>query len=472
MFSKGLGFLLVSFLAGCGGGAGGAIAVYVNSQPELAAHDTVAPATLIAPQPLAAMPRAGVPSAARDATGYGLAHLEFAGQSLAGWAAAAETIASFALLPTGHLHDTAATTAWAEGWTGLGQTIAVIDDFSDPIESHLRVTVPRSLTAPDGARRSYDVTYEIPFYGTHGQLVENIAGGDADPPQGLVTQPAFAVSAVPSGCIPGAPGCAALDGALTSRLLDQSALRMDYAYVAGVASEATIQRYPVDLSVTQNSNQTLAAILSAVDSAADAAAINLSVGSPFRQTGFGYESYADYLLSLPGIDLQRASDAVIAVAAGNEAEACGSDLIGCNLYAVAATILPETRANVIVVGATQGTGAALELADYSNRAGVLQQRFLVASGETGMWVPDASGALKEIVGTSFAAPRVAGAAAILRQKFPDLSGAEAASVLLLTASKDINADGRQDFEGTSAIYGQGRLDLPAALSPIGALALR
>ena len=74
-----------------------------------------------------------------------------------------------------------------------------------------------------------------------------------------------------------------------------------------------------------------------------------------------------------------------------------------------------------------------------------------------------------IRGTSFAAPRVTGAAAILRQKFPNLSGAQAASVLLLTASKDINNDGLDDFSGVSDTFGHGKLDLGAALSPFGAL---
>lgn len=457
-------------LPGCGGGATGAIAVYVNSQPELATHDAVAAALLVPPMPLATLPAQGIPAAARDAKAYGLASLSFAETRLAGWMASAETRSGVALLPAQHLYDTGATAAWAEGWTGQGQTVAVIDDFSEPLASALRVQVPRALRTPSGSVQTYDVTYEIDFPGPHGQLVANIAGGDADPPTAERAFEARAIAAVPTGCDAG--HCTPLPQALVAGLLDQSALWIDYTFMAGIASEAQVVHHHVDLSATQNPDATLAAILASVDAAANASAINLSIGAPFSQLGFDYNSYSAYLAGLPSIRLTQPSDAVIAIAAGNEGAVCGADLIGCNLHAVAGTILPETRANVIVVGATQGEGTAEEIADYSTRAGVLQSRYMVASGQTGMWTSDDLGRSSEIVGTSFAAPRVAGAAAVLRQKFPGLSGAEAASVLLLTASKDINADGVQDFEGTSAIYGQGRLDLAAALSPIGTLALR
>ena len=67
-------------------------------------------------------------------------------------------------------------------------------------------------------------------------------------------------------------------------------------------------------------------------------------------------------------------------------------------------------------------------------------------------------------GTSFAAPRVAGYAALVRHKFPNLTGPQTASLLLDTATT----------EGLSCHptcpenrYGQGRVDIGAALSPVG-----
>ena len=71
-----------------------------------------------------------------------------------------------------------------------------------------------------------------------------------------------------------------------------------------------------------------------------------------------------------------------------------------------------------------------------------------------------------IFGTSFAAPRVAGFAALVRHKFPSITGAQTAKILLDTAN----------YEGLSCapncrvdIYGQGHVDIADALSPIGKL---
>ena len=70
-------------------------------------------------------------------------------------------------------------------------------------------------------------------------------------------------------------------------------------------------------------------------------------------------------------------------------------------------------------------------------------------------------------GTSFAAPRVAGYAAILRQKFPNLDAAQTASILLDTAQWT-SAWGARDA-GTQAVYGQGEAKLRRALAPVGSL---
>ncbi len=69
---------------------------------------------------------------------------------------------------------------------------------------------------------------------------------------------------------------------------------------------------------------------------------------------------------------------------------------------------------------------------------------------------DATGCL---VGTSMAAPHVAGALALLREA--GLSGAEAIDTLVATAT-DLGAD------GADATYGSGLLDIPAALDRAGA----
>lgn len=170
------------------------------------------------------------------------------------------------------------------------------------------------------------------------------------------------------------------------------------------------------------------------------------------------------------------TDAVIAVAAGNEG-------IEAEFDSLTYSLAYETGAvdRLLVVGALDASGFTNDkatIADYSNVAGsdlVIQNRFLVANGVLpfdpttleydGMTIEDYYGS-SNIEGTSFAAPRVAGYAAILRQKFPNLTGANTADLLLQTARYDTltcypNCD--------KAIYGQGEASLSRAMSPFGGL---
>ena len=68
----------------------------------------------------------------------------------------------------------------------------------------------------------------------------------------------------------------------------------------------------------------------------------------------------------------------------------------------------------------------------------------------------------DLAGTSFAAPRVSGAAALIRHKFPGINGAQLKD-LLLTTAEDIGD------AGVDVKYGHGKLDLSNALSPQGVL---
>ncbi len=66
-----------------------------------------------------------------------------------------------------------------------------------------------------------------------------------------------------------------------------------------------------------------------------------------------------------------------------------------------------------------------------------------------------------VSGTSFSAPQVAGALALLLQAFPNLTAQQAVSILLSSAQ---NA-------GPSATYGRGLLDLTAAFQPMGQMSV-
>ncbi len=107
---------------------------------------------------------------------------------------------------------------------------------------------------------------------------------------------------------------------------------------------------------------------------------------------------------------------------------------------------------MIWVGALTDSGT--QLTSYSLTAGNMKHDFIVAHDDI---LSKGDGA-----GTSYAAPRVSGAAAIIRQKFPLLSGFELKSLLLETATDMGEA-------GVDEIYGHGKLDLSNALSPQGQL---
>lgn len=116
----------------------------------------------------------------------------------------------------------------------------------------------------------------------------------------------------------------------------------------------------------------------------------------------------------------------------------------------------------IAVGAlnASGTGAA----SFSNRCGTgsVAQYCLFAPGEH-IYTTSRSGSRVSwglFTGTSFATPVVSGAAAVVWGEFPNKTGRQIVARLLDTAD-------RSGVFGNSSIYGRGRLDIEAALNPVG-----
>lgn len=147
-------------------------------------------------------------------------------------------------------------------------------------------------------------------------------------------------------------------------------------------------------------------------------------------------------------------------AAGNERQGCAFNTDGCNLYAASLKKRRddgETNAGerVMFVGALEDDST--RLADYSHAAGEVQNDYIVAHDDV-VYRGDFGG-------TSFAAPRVVGAAALVRHKFPNLDGPQLKQVLLQTAD-DLGA------AGVDNIYGHGKLNVLNALSPIGRVTAR
>jgi subtilisin family serine protease len=344
--------------------------------------------------------------------------------------------------------------------TGEGVWIEIIDDFSSPHNTSIpipslqrsKVTVV-SGTNPTSSSVLCKMSYLWNTSFTHGQLVSSIAGGTT-PRQSITAT--LSVPASNSGCA-SSFYTSAPSSALTATLTVDP--------IPGVASKATVLRSPVDLSSSQNGTQTLADIQGHLqNSAGDAGSkaigvINLSLGKEVDGVGKTYQEVVDALAQFP---IVGTVNTVITVAAGNSSQPCNqNNLNGCNSMAVALAIQDATKASTIVVGALTGPAASQTMADYSTRPGFLKDRFIWASGDSGFY-PDASGNLAQ--GTSFAAPRVAGVAALLKQKYPSLTSAQIADAILQSASKDMNNDGKDDFTGVDPIFGNGKLSLTNALA--------
>lgn len=153
--------------------------------------------------------------------------------------------------------------------------------------------------------------------------------------------------------------------------------------------------------------------------------------------------------------LTQAADrgTVLVFAAGNGGAASPG-------FPARAVVDPGLDRHGIAVGAVDRSG---QIAVFSDRAGVAAERYLAAPGVSILASAPGGGAVS-VTGTSFAAPHVAGAAAVVMEAAPHLGGAEVASLLLETAS-DLGAP------GTDAVYGRGLLDLAEALRPQGSLAI-
>ncbi len=188
--------------------------------------------------------------------------------------------------------------------------------------------------------------------------------------------------------------------------------------------------------------------------------INLSLGGDAPSNGL-----------LDAVRRASAAGVVIIVSAGNEGDGSDPDVDPNQPNPFAAGVRNAGGANVIIAGSVNKSS---QFSAFSNRAGAQAQFFLSALGERVCCVyengvlkvdTDASGSFVTLVsGTSFSAPQISGAVALLKQAFPNLTGAQLVDILLASA-RDAGAS------GTDATYGRGILDIAAAFAPRGASTL-
>jgi hypothetical protein len=151
---------------------------------------------------------------------------------------------------------------------------------------------------------------------------------------------------------------------------------------------------------------------------------------------------------------------LVVIAAGND----GSD----QPESFARLVDQAGNGGVIIVGSVDADGS---MSSFSNRAGTQNAHYMTALGdriccayENGQLYVDDEGFIYLFSGTSFSTPQVSGAAALLAQAFPNLTGRQIADILLSSAF-DVGA------AGTDAVFGRGILDIARAFQPIGTTSL-
>lgn len=239
--------------------------------------------------------------------------------------------------------------------------------------------------------------------------------------------------------------------------------------VMGMAYNARIAMYRADSAGTCANNDPNdpkdgckladSAIAQGVDRAiaAGARVINLSLGGSAPSNGLRL-----------AIARAASAGAVVIVAAGNDGDSTEAGVNPNNPDPFATGLRQAGAGNVIIAGSVDSANA---FSGFSNRAGTEANWFLSARGERVCCVyengvlkitTDSTGARFQYVfsGTSFAAPQIAGAAALLIQAFPNLTATQVVDILLRTA-RDAGA------AGIDTTYGRGILDLNAAFAPQG-----
>jgi hypothetical protein len=216
----------------------------------------------------------------------------------------------------------------------------------------------------------------------------------------------------------------------------------------GVAYNSTILSVRADTTGTCSGQTCISSTLAATGIdyaiAQGAKVVNLSFGETTGTLGSTFEAAL-----LRGVS----AGLIFAVSAGNDSAA---NPAWPAMYAAD----PRFAGSIIAVGATNPNGT---LASFSNQAGSAQNVYMTAPG-VNIITDCAAGSCVSVSGTSFSAPQVAGAMALMLQAFPNLTGKQVVSILLQTADS-------QGTGGINAVYGVGALDIARAFQPVGTLSV-
>jgi hypothetical protein len=189
-----------------------------------------------------------------------------------------------------------------------------------------------------------------------------------------------------------------------------------------------------------------------------------SRGVRIVNTSFGYEA-SDIISNPPSVNAVYelaapatavANGALLVAAAGNAGGSSPSQYNIDNINDLRSIgKLDSGPGAYIIAGAVDANN---RIASFSDRAGSLMNYYMVAPG-TNLILPW-NGGTALLSGTSFSAPLISGAAALIFQRWPNLTARDVANILFASAT-DLGA------AGVDAVYGHGLLNLAAALQPLG-----
>lgn len=189
-----------------------------------------------------------------------------------------------------------------------------------------------------------------------------------------------------------------------------------------------------------------------------AAAIDVAVSAGARVINMSLGGSAANTRLRNAIAAATAAGIIVVISAGNE----GETATGGNPDPLAQIARDNAvaRGRVLIAG---GVDLAGQIADFSNRAGNSGQHYLAALAKD-VRSFDHRGVAFIFGGTSYAAPSLSGAVALLAQAFPNLS-ADQIIAILFDSARDAGVAGIDD------VYGRGILDLNRAFSPQGGTSL-
>ena len=258
--------------------------------------------------------------------------------------------------------------------------------------------------------------------------------------------------------VAGTRGLGDEDGHGTAVTATAAGARND-AHNMGVAFDATILSFRADTpgSCTTTGEKegckfNDSAIAQGIDAAraAGAKVVNLSLGG----SGPGTSAMQA---------MQRAVNAgiILVISAGNDGE---DPVKGANSNSFALIPAQNFPGQVIIagsIGVNDGAGGTdlNQLSAFSNKAGTGSAYYLTALGYRVRTINhEGTGYLYS--GTSFSAPVISGAVALMAQAFPNLTAPQIVDILFQTAD-DLGA------AGVDSIFGRGRLNIARAFQPIG-----